>query len=112
MVFEFGLVTMYCPPCMTAPTKPSDETMATSLGSTESISVNILPLETQWENNSCAYDTIFTLLFNIWQEDPDHIQASWQEMQSVMMNDLMDLFQSHESIPVRDSEAYYTLEQI
>ena len=29
IVFAFGLVTMYSPSHMTAPTKPSDETMAT-----------------------------------------------------------------------------------
>ncbi|KAF8224095.1 hypothetical protein L208DRAFT_1313282 [Tricholoma matsutake] len=66
----------------------------------------------QWENNSCAYDAIFALLFNVWREDPASIHASWQELRSDMLNELLDGFRSHESIPVEHSEARYTLDQI
>ncbi|KAF8237903.1 hypothetical protein L208DRAFT_1506239, partial [Tricholoma matsutake] len=33
-------------------------------------SVNIVPVGTQWQNNSCAYDAALTILLNIWWEDP------------------------------------------
>ncbi|KAF8219801.1 hypothetical protein L208DRAFT_1337747 [Tricholoma matsutake] len=53
--------------------------------------VNI-PLGTQWVNKSCAYDSAITILFNIWQEDPDFVQVCWQELQSGMLNVLSDGF--------------------
>ena len=84
---------------------------ATSLGSLQSLSTNV-PYGTQWENNSCAYDAILTLLFNVWREDPASIQASWWELQSDTLNELLDSFRSHESIPAERSEARYTLDQI
>jgi hypothetical protein len=83
----------------------------TLTGSLQSLSMNV-PYGTQWENNSCAYDAIFTLLFNVWREDPASIQASWRELQSDMLNELLDSFRSHESIPAEHSEARYTLDHI
>jgi len=30
----------------------------------------LVPIGTQWQNNSCAYDAICMVLFNVWCEDP------------------------------------------
>ena len=34
------------------------------------IQMNV-PIGTQWQNNSCAYDAVITILFNIWHDNPD-----------------------------------------
>jgi hypothetical protein len=64
---------------------------STSTDDAELHSVNI-PVGTQWQNNSCAYDAVFTILFNVWRENPISMQADWQEIQSVELNELLNAF--------------------
>ena len=68
--------------------------------------VNI-PMGTHWQNNSCAYNAVLIILFNVWWEDPDAIQVDWQELQSVQLNELLSTFQSHESLP-GDHDTHWT----
>ena len=37
---------------------------------------------TTWQNNSCAYDAVITILFNVWQQNPANYTAIWQQMGS------------------------------
>lgn len=48
----------------------------------------------------------------IWHEDLDSVQANWQEMQSMQLNELLGVFQSHESIPGESWSPRYILDQI
>ncbi|KAF8231453.1 hypothetical protein L208DRAFT_1469729 [Tricholoma matsutake] len=84
---------------------------STSMDDAEPHSVNI-PIGMQWQNNSCAYNAVFTILFNVWRENPLSTQVDWQEIQSVELNELLNVFQSHESIPDGPSGPRYTLDQI
>ena len=34
-----------------------------------------IPVGTQWQSNSCAYDAVVTVLCNIWQERPESVTA-------------------------------------
>ena len=37
---------------------------------------------TTWQNNSCAYNAVITILFNVWQQNPANYTAAWQQMGS------------------------------
>ena len=69
-----------------------------------------VPIGTQWQNNSCAYDAVFTVLFNIWHEDRASAELCWQELESDLLNSLVNAFNTHESIPSTQSQ--YSLEDI
>ena len=76
-----------------------------------------VPLGTQWQNNSCAYDAIITVLFNIWFDfDTQSGTASIEDTQCVMFNNLIQRFRSHESLRCRSQvvagSPTYSLEQI
>ena len=72
-----------------------------------------IPLSTHWENNSCAYDTIVTILFNIWHEDAISETESWHELQSELLDSLTQGFHKHEDIQVASASVRtFTLEQI
>lgn len=43
-------------------------------------------LGTIWQNNSCAYDAVITILFNVWHQDPENYTAMWQQMGSRELN--------------------------
>ena len=68
------------------------------------------PLSTQWHNNSCAYDAIITVLFNIWY-DPNP-EMPIEDTQCVMFNALIQSFRTHERHQVDSRLASYTLQQI
>ncbi|KAF8870506.1 hypothetical protein BD779DRAFT_1455303, partial [Infundibulicybe gibba] len=46
-----------------------------------------MPVGTKWENNSCAYDVVVTILFNIWRDDGD----AWTERFNALNTELMGL---------------------
>jgi hypothetical protein len=58
-----------------------------------------VPLGTQWQNNSCAYDAVITILFNMWYDpNPDSAATtSFEDTQCVMFNALIQSFHTHES---------------
>ncbi|KAF8875567.1 hypothetical protein BD779DRAFT_1450055 [Infundibulicybe gibba] len=64
-----------------------------------------IPVGTKWEDNSCAYDVVVTILFNIWREDG----IVWTEKFNVLNGELMGLlatgFMNHIS-------GRYTLEDV
>jgi hypothetical protein len=71
-----------------------------------------IPLGTQWQNNSCAYDAIITILFNMWS-DPNP-EAAMEDTHCVMFNDLIQSFHTHERYRVNPQAGSpaYSLEQI
>ena len=79
-----------------------------------SIQLNI-PLGTWWQNNSCAYDAVITLLFNIWREDAISETDSWGKLQCELLDSLTQCFLKHEDNQVAsasESVRTFTLEQI
>ncbi|KAH9969213.1 hypothetical protein BGW80DRAFT_1117131, partial [Lactifluus volemus] len=46
----------------------------------------LIPVGTQWETNSCAYDTIITILFNVWRENPVAMTTKWSELNNDTLN--------------------------
>ena len=57
-----------------------------------------VPLGTQWQNNSCAYDAIIIILFNMWYDsNPVSATISFEDTQCVMFNALIQSFHTHES---------------
>ena len=75
------------------------------------IQINV-PLGTQWQNNSCAYDAIITVLFNMWfDSDTASGTASIEDTHCIKLDNLIQNFHSHESQVVSGPQTY-TLEQI
>ena len=59
------------------------------------IQLNVL-LGTKWQNNSCAYDAIITILFNIWYDpNPEPSTTSFEDTQCDLFNALIQSFHSH-----------------
>ena len=52
----------------------------------------LVPTGTQWEQNSCAYDAICTVLFNIWHEDPAGTTLSWHQLHNNLLDSLTTSF--------------------
>ena len=76
------------------------------------IQLNI-PLGTCWQNNSCAYDAVITLLFNIWRGDAISETESWGELQSELLDFLTQSFHRHKEIQVVSASVRnFTLEEI
>ena len=76
-----------------------------------------IPLGTRWQNNSCAYDAIITILFNIWRDDAILETDTWAELQCELLDSLTQGFHKHEDIPVTVASnsvpvRTFTLEQI
>jgi hypothetical protein len=72
----------------------------------------LIPLGLQWQNNSCAYDAVFTILYNVWREDPKSVDTAWREIQSELLNSVLDAFRLHKSNVSVVPEAQYALEEI
>ena len=91
---------------------------ATSTGSAShgdtSASVHlIIPLGTQWQNNSCAYDVMVTILFNMWSDPgPATTSSSLEDTQCDMFDVLIKSFHTHESRQVESGTPTFSLEQI
>lgn len=50
-------------------------------------------LGTRWENNSCAYDAVLTILFNTWHQNPVYLNTTiWQQMGNTELNMLVTGF--------------------
>jgi hypothetical protein len=71
---------------------------------------SLVPIGTQWQNNSCAYDAVCTILFNIWRAEPAAVSLAWSELENDLLNSLITSFDSHVSL--RDVPPSYSLEQI
>jgi hypothetical protein len=73
------------------------------------------PLGTRWQNNSCAYDAVITLLFNIWRDDAISETESWHELRCDLLDSLTQCFHKHEDIEVSsvsESVQTFSLEHI
>jgi hypothetical protein len=57
--------------------------------------VTCIPEGTQWSNNSCAYDAIVTILFNIWREEALTNNATWSDIGNSLMTGLVHGFNNH-----------------
>ena len=69
-----------------------------------------LPLGTSWLNNSCAYDAVFVVLYNIWRENPISTSNSWHTLQSELIDLLITSFETHVSFP--GTSQRFSLEEI
>jgi PIF1-like helicase len=72
-----------------------------------------IPIGTQWQNNSCAYDAVITILFNIWLDNPITTTEHWHEIQCDLLDLLTQCFHSHESlVDGSASSCRFSLDQI
>jgi hypothetical protein len=82
-----------------------------------------VPLGTQWQNNSCAYDAIITILFNIWYDPSPSLSpnpepstsTSFEDTQCILFNALIQSFHSHRSssqVESASTSATFSLEEI
>ena len=73
-----------------------------------------VPLGTQWQNNSCAYDAIITILFNMWNDPiPESSTISFEDTHCIMFNALIQSFHTHESASqVESGSPTFSLEEI
>ena len=70
----------------------------------------LVPIGTQWQHNSCTYDAICTVLFNVWREDPAEMTLSWNELNNDILNSFTASFELH--VENSTGPASYSLEQI
>jgi hypothetical protein len=73
---------------------------------------SFVPIGTQWQQNSCAYDAVCTVLFNVWREAPDAISVLWRELHNDMLDSLTADFSYHAMASIDGSSGTYSLEQI
>ena len=97
------------------PTKKTQSTIKKvkfchSTDTSASVQLNI-PLGTQWQNNSCAYNAIITILFNMWS-DPHPATTSLEDTPCSIFDALVKSFHSHESRQVQSGTPVFSLEQI
>jgi hypothetical protein len=73
-----------------------------------------VPLGTRWSNNSCAYDAVFVILFNIWRENPIASSTSWRTLESELLDLLITSFETHDSFPasLSGTSQHFSLEEI
>ena len=72
--------------------------------SDEAVQLNV-PSGMQWQTNSCAYDAVLAILFNIWRECPAATTTAWKEVQCDLLDTLVQSFHTH-------SSRQFSLEQI
>jgi len=70
----------------------------------------LVPIGTQWQNNSCAYDAVCMVLFNVWHEDPAETMQSWNELDNEILNSLTTAFNSH--VDIHTGLTSHSLEEI
>jgi len=62
------------------------------------ITRSVQPIGTQWSNNSCVYDAVITILFNIWHNLSHTHQSAWTNLGNNSMAALLNGFQNHTSV--------------
>lgn len=60
------------------------------------VSDEVAPLGLRWDavNHSCAYDSLFVILYHIWIQDPDNWTLNFQLLGNEFLNTLIDGFQN------------------
>ena len=71
-----------------------------------------VPLGTRWSSNSCVYDAVFVILFNIWRENPIACSTSWHTLESELLDLLITSFETHDSFPASGTSQHFSLEEI
>ena len=72
-----------------------------------------IPLGMHWQNNSCAYDAVITILFNIWREDAISETDAWRELNCELLDSLTQCFHKHEDVQVASASVRtFSLEDI
>jgi hypothetical protein len=71
-----------------------------------------IPVGTQWKTNSCVYNTIITILFNVWCENLVAMTMKWSELNNDTLNYLTAAFEKHVDYYDHMGTNSYTLEQI
>ncbi|KAF8873468.1 hypothetical protein BD779DRAFT_1652008 [Infundibulicybe gibba] len=54
------------------------------------------PIGTQWRNNSCAYDTVISLFYNIWKGDATYWSSAFQGLNSEFLGPMAEGFASRD----------------
>ncbi|KAF8235366.1 hypothetical protein L208DRAFT_1013932, partial [Tricholoma matsutake] len=50
------------------------------------------PQGSQWSNNSCAYDAVMSILYNIWQDDPTQRTIQFRDVNNEYLGQISDSF--------------------
>jgi hypothetical protein len=50
------------------------------------------PIGPKWSNNSCAYDSVFSILYSLWQHNPAHWRRSFCNINSDLLEDICNGF--------------------
>lgn len=66
---------------------------------------HIVPTGSQWRSNSCAYDAVLSLLFNLWSEDVSTFSDAFADLNAEFLGLLSDSFKHHLS-------GSYSLEEV
>ncbi|PBK84464.1 hypothetical protein ARMGADRAFT_909407, partial [Armillaria gallica] len=78
-------------------TKPDDTKSTEECVSNSTISENLSPEGLIWSNNSCGYDSVFTILYQIWLKDPHVWSGIYKAMNTEWMGKLADGFEQYKS---------------
>jgi hypothetical protein len=70
------------------------------------------PALVTWQTNSCAYDAVLAILFNIWRECPAATTTAWKEVQCDRLDTLVQSFHTYSSQVASASSRQFSLEQI
>ncbi|PBK66195.1 hypothetical protein ARMSODRAFT_977836 [Armillaria solidipes] len=73
-------------------TKSTEECVPNSI-----ISENFSPEGLIWSNNSCGYDSVFMILYQIWLKDPHIWSGIYKAMNTEWMGKLADGFEQYKS---------------
>ncbi len=84
--------------------KQNPHTIMTSQVTSTSLE-SIIPQGCHWYNNSCAYDAVIFILYNIWASDIDYFSVKFGELSSEWLGLMSDSFK-------KNIHKQYTLEQI
>lgn len=78
-------------------TKPDDTKSTEECVPNSTISENLSPEGLIWSNNSCGYDSVFMILYQIWLKDPHIWSGIYKAMNTEWMGKLADRFKQYKS---------------
>ncbi len=67
--------------------------------------MHIEPMGCKWHNNSCAYDSIIFVLYNVWRADPDYLTEHYSSLNNEWLGLFTQSFQSY-------AQHQYSLEEV
>ena len=67
------------------------------------------PTGLKWSNNSCAYDAVLSVLYNVWQDDATKRTVQFKDINNEYLGQIADGFSQTR---IRDRDTAYTLEEV